>query len=83
MTYPHNLRDRQDNEMARGPELITCVDCDKKIQDVAYATMDGATCEDCYDARPWYSVCCGHNPCGVELDMGLCGDCHDHCEYEK
>lgn len=65
---------------------INCADCGEMIRGpISWAESDGAPlCADCYDARPYVSDCgCDHTPNGIELDMELCGDCHDHCGYVK
>jgi hypothetical protein len=68
----------------REPQII-CATCKLGTYD-ALAIEDVAGykhCQDCYDALPWMSNCCGFEATGVYLESNICGTCRDHCEYVK
>jgi hypothetical protein len=66
---------------------LLCADCGHEIpigKAIKAESDDAMLCYDCEDDRPWISDCgCGYEGSGEEVDMGICGDCHDHCGYVK
>lgn len=53
------------------------------LAEMHQSVTDDWYCQSCWDGLPYFSNCCGVEARGVDTDMGICRDCHEHCEYVR